>query len=784
MLTWNALGTAALDRARHRSQTLLRGHSLALNSTEQGSTFTLGNSSSQSNLLNVLPDEEFFSRQAEVQQLFHAGLDVTRGLQSSCFLSGRRKSGKTEILKRAYKRLFWEQEAVIPFFSSLPKSIPSAEAFCREYFLTCALQCIGFLRKDARLVASEEHDLNRIVQLAYESKLSWLTDAIDHFQQFTKNKDLQALSRLAILFPSSISARTGLDAFVFLDDFHHLASVIPPTEMAILMADFLQAFASRHAPHCLAGASKQLFESLFRTAELPGFIEVIPLRPLTASDAQEMLEGLCRRFDVAFAGEISSFIVEQLDCNPFYLRSIVQTARRQAKNLKSMRQFANLYNFELVEGGLQHYFNSLLRSSPLTAVERIKALEFLHYCAHAPLEFAALHYLKGRELAEGVDFEAILNALASLGFIDYSLGVVSALHDPVLKDWVVWNFSHKVRGADLARVQFDLASGVLRKFEYGRQSGREMDTLKTIQAVLEGMKCQSVRPTLFNYSRTAPLEKMPAVQKWTTPGEEEMILPEMIFVSVNRSPALTGSEWPGPMVVARGFDRGVYSDRAETAWLAGLVGGAAGLDEVRQFHSWCESIKRQEGFKRTQFWLVAEEKFNQAAMSFAESQGLLTSGFEQLKMLAQEILGPADAVEEVEESDKALTYEMMIPMSADSELVPVRAFEQVMEGIDIADKARGQVRMALMEACINIKETLALETGKIHLRFKITDDRVTVRLRPEGMRVAETDLVQAWGMKILRTLMDEVKLNRTADGFELLMVKLLVTPANAKSRAN
>jgi hypothetical protein len=57
----------------------------------------------------------------------------------------------------------------------------------------------------------------------------------------------------------------------------------------------------------------------------------------------------------------------------------------------------------------------LLHSIPLTAVERIKALEFLNYCAHAPLEFAALHYLKGRELSEGVDFEAILNALASLG---------------------------------------------------------------------------------------------------------------------------------------------------------------------------------------------------------------------------------------------------------------------------------------------------------------------------------------------------------------------------------
>ena len=92
----------------------------------------MGNPSAQPNLLNVLPDEEFFARRAEVRQLFHAGLDVARGLQSSCFLSGERKSGKTEVLKRAYQRLFWEQDAVIPFFASLPKSIPSVEAFCRE----------------------------------------------------------------------------------------------------------------------------------------------------------------------------------------------------------------------------------------------------------------------------------------------------------------------------------------------------------------------------------------------------------------------------------------------------------------------------------------------------------------------------------------------------------------------------------------------------------------------------------------------------------------------------
>jgi RPA family protein len=91
--------------------------------------------------------------------------------------------------------------------------------------------------------------------------------------------------------------------------------------------------------------------------------------------------------------------------------------------------------------------------------------------------------------------------------------------------------------------------------------------------------------------------------------------------------------------------------------------------------------------------------------------------------------------------------------------------------------------MALMEACINIKEALGRSTGKIHLSFKAADDRLAVRLRPEGISGVETDLVKAWGMKMLRTLMDEVKLHRTAQGFELLMVKRSVAAANAKGEA-
>jgi hypothetical protein len=38
-------------------------------------------------------------------------------------------------------------------------------------------------------------------------------------------------------------------------------------------------------------------------------------------------------------------------------------------------------------------------------------------------------------------------------------------------------------------------------------------------------------------------------------------------------------------------------------------------------------------------------------------------------------------------------------------------------------------------------------------------------------------------MKMLRTLMDDVKLHRTAQGFELVMLKRSITAANAKGEA-
>ena len=119
-------------------------------------------------------------------------------------------------------------------------------------------------------------------------------------------------------------------------------------------------------------------------------------------------------------------------------------------------------------------------------------------------------------------------------------------------------------------------------------------------------------------------------------------------------------------------------------------------------------------------------------------------------------------------------YEMVIPMSTDTELVAVRALEQIAESVEFNEKSKGQMRMALMEACINAKENLTSEGGKIHLNFQTALDRLVIQMFVEAKpspQLLKKDATQGWSVKMLRTLMDDVRVSHTARGFELVMIK-------------
>ena len=144
-------------------------------------------------------------------------------------------------------------------------------------------------------------------------------------------------------------------------------------------------------------------------------------------------------------------------------------------------------------------------------------------------------------------------------------------------------------------------------------------------------------------------------------------------------------------------------------------------------------------------------------------------------MFESQILpAPLKSEEQILSSDLT-TFELTIPCTPDAELVAMRALEQVSEIIDFEEKAKGQIRTAVMEACINAKETAGSPKAKIHLQFKTGQNLLVTQLRvdlPAGKeQLLGKPSSKTWNLGLLQSLMDDVRVVHTHLGWELLMIK-------------
>ena len=154
----------------------------------------------------------------------------------------------------------------------------------------------------------------------------------------------------------------------------------------------------------------------------------------------------------------------------------------------------------------------------------------------------------------------------------------------------------------------------------------------------------------------------------------------------------------------------------------------------------------------------------------------MTSNWSQFLLLSKWVI-PTSRISEPGLGRELATFEMVIPVAADSELVAVRALEQMADNLNFDDKTKGQVRMALMEACINAKEYAAAPGGKIHLRFQGMSAALLIHLRVETLapkkELRAKPVVEVWNLSLLRTLMDEARISHGPSGLELSMTKYL-----------
>lgn len=132
----------------------------------------------------------------------------------------------------------------------------------------------------------------------------------------------------------------------------------------------------------------------------------------------------------------------------------------------------------------------------------------------------------------------------------------------------------------------------------------------------------------------------------------------------------------------------------------------------------------------------------------------------------------------------ATSYEMVIPMISNAELVAAKAAEQIGRNMNIAPDVIKHIQLALIETCINAIEHSGSYDKKLTLKFTTLPERIEMMIECPG-KFFDIDSIEdvaieeklrsenkrGWGMKLIRSIMDEVRIERIDDRTRMVLIK-------------
>lgn len=131
---------------------------------------------------------------------------------------------------------------------------------------------------------------------------------------------------------------------------------------------------------------------------------------------------------------------------------------------------------------------------------------------------------------------------------------------------------------------------------------------------------------------------------------------------------------------------------------------------------------------------------------------------------------------------------LTLPMGPEMEIAASRAATAVAESMHMSADKIDEVRMAVVEACINAIEHSRSDDQTVYLTFMVMGgpepERLDVVVRDKGVGFQPSEITEpkieekltadrkrGWGLKIMRGLMDDVTVHSGIDGTTITMSK-------------
>lgn len=666
-------------------------------------------------------------------------------------------AGSSELLRQTYDRLF-DSGGVIPVYFEIAASDATARGCSLRFLREFILQTVAFRRSDAGIIGSSP-EICEIAQLAVPEDGYWIDRLVETCHSESKLNDDRSFIRNCLSAPVRAAAN-GAHALVMIDGIGNVADL---ADGDVLFDDILEIAGRTNVTFVLCGPRRTMFGC--------GSFDVLEVNAFPVETAGDVVERLAAKYSVAINDQTRDLIAIQTGGRVEFIDALL--ARAANCDLTTFEAVERTYTDEIFGGRISRYLDATFAA---TSPETLKLLgETLDSASsRLPLSYW-LRHTAANEPLNALHANEIVNLSANHVAIDPDDRVIANYIRARIRIEIDARPRASVVGAALAENVRQAPQLMARLYRRDASIG-----LRELMASFDG---RSLSTAAIDYGRfKAELKGADdeTINANLAGDTERRNLARIVYTAHTAGfyPQISEVCETERSAVALGFsDEARHND---IAWVAAEIDSK--LEAKRELAEfWCDRLEmaaEASELANYRIWLIAPEGFDDEALALLAERNAYGSSRKQVEIL-KAIL---DTTVESPATDETIDeYEIVVPMGEEAEMLAAQTIDDIAERHGFPKKATNQIKTAVVEACINAAEHSLSPDRKIVQKYSVAADKITITISNRGVRLADKQPVTAdeaanterrgWGLKLIRGLMDDVKIEETDDGTRITMVK-------------
>ena len=724
-------------------------------------------------ILATIEAADFIGRSSELDVLRRhaAGESVSNGL----WLLSAPALGASELLKQTYDSFFKEQGDTIPIYFAVKASDATTKNCASRFLNTVILQTNAFRRRNAELL--DAPNINELIEAAAPEDAEWMKRLTTNRLIDEEFDDERAYFRGCFGAPLR-----GAKFFVMIDDLHEAAHLKGAFNF---IAELKDVYSRANVRFVFSGGRRFLYGAAQTGKPKLNGAKILRLETLNHADAGLLAESSARRFDVKINEQTRDLTARKLDGNPTFIKFLILAANATNVDLNSFQQVEKIYTDEIFGGAFGRFYDAVLsRIAPDATVQK-NLVALIYNALTVEKQKVPIETWRTRSGLGDADFYRAMSLLNAAEIVRVTSNLIEAMPENiVLSDYIRARFRLESAFENRALVVGETVGQLLKRAPQLMASFYRQSSAIGLRELLSVFNCQEIPAGLLDYSIFKEHFKgaeTAEILENLKENSDMLRLPQIVYTAhtVAFYPQIEKVTEKTRSAVALGFAETAYTDEDETIWLAAEVDSKLEASkESAEF--WCDRLEMVAlvcNFKKYKLWLVAPEGFTSEALELLRERNAFGSSVRQVELLikflnAEAVVGEKRALNE---------YEIVVPMGDETELIAARAVEEIARRHSFNAKAINQIKTALVEACINASEHSLSPDHKIYQKFALEEDRITITISNRGLRFTgqtATEITpdegrRGWGLKLMKSLMDEVKFEQVDDGTRISMTKYL-----------